>query len=182
MRWRLPETITFTLKIISAFSSNKVETVLLHPWCLSLPWVLCKPWAALTWIHAWRCWKRKTLHHLKENKVSVFKCMGAVAYATCGELPAAKHSSLQQSRHYFQLRCDKGQCWVSRHDGSLWQEQQVVELTSASASQTELKHFETWNSPCLKTDHQLVEQFREMRWWKLEHSWPRDLSLRKACS
>lgn len=74
MRWRLPETITFTLKIISVFSSNKVKIVLVQPWCLSLPWALCKPWGALRWIHAWRHWKRKTLHHLKENKI---RCLNA---------------------------------------------------------------------------------------------------------
>lgn len=43
---------------------------------------------------------------------------------------------------------------------ALWQEQQVVELTSASALQpdTELKHFESWNSPCLEIDYQFMER------------------------
>lgn len=94
-------------------------------------------------LHDFMPWKRKTLHHLKENKVSVSECRGAVAYATWGEHAAAKHSSLQQSWQHFWPTCDKGQCWASRHHGSLRQEQQAVEFTSASALPTELKA--CWN-------------------------------------
>ena len=130
--------------------------------------------------------KRRPCTHLKENQVFVFKCMGAAAYATCGEHAAAEHSSLQQSQHYFQLRWDKGECWVSRRGGSL--EAWWLSLAGAARGWVDLslcianRAKAPWNLGLTLPEDRSPAHGAGQGDVLVGDTWPRGLSLRNACS
>lgn len=155
MRGRLRETVTFTLKLISVFSSNKVKIVLLQLWCLSLP--LCKPWAALTWIHGWRRWKRKTLPTLKKIRCL---CLNTQQQWLLQLVASTQQPSTAPcSKVGVIFSWDVTRDSVESPDVMVFSGRSSKRLSWPQAlhRKLELKQFGTWNSPCLKTAHQHVE-------------------------
>lgn len=169
MRWRLPKTITFTLNIISRFNNNKVKVVLLQPLVSQL---------AVGTLWAWRHWERKTSS--KKTKCCVWM-HGSSRLCDLQWVCSSQALLLVAKPGLFSEKLWHRTVLGLQTPHLPLAEQHALQLPSASVS--------SWATALWNLELTLPEDRAQMCGAVQgavlvadECSWPRDLSLRNACS